>query len=209
METERMDQLISDFAEALENTEAVVHGLASISYTDDDGYMTRRTLIDPEIPKDVFIDAFASFFWVYVAEAGLDAEQTAGLIDRILYTASERADEGEREEDTDSGPAAEFRVLASRFMEDLRDRFGDVKSLVGISWNDTSDDLVCSTRCTEQLSPDELSELLAAFVISLVASGQLSTEQAKSVFADAASRADRQYDGLQEYMDYMNRPRER
>lgn len=196
-EPERMDQLISDLARVLEGTVSDVHGLASLSHEDEDGYMTRRTLIDPEIPEDVFIDLFASFFWVYVAESSLDAEQTAGLIDRILATAIEPSTDGEEE---NLLPATEFRMMAQDFMEQLNVRFGDVKSLVGIVWNDTLDDLICSTRCTETVSADDLSEVLAAFVVSLVASGQLTHEEAQKVFARAASRADEQYDGLQEYI---------
>lgn len=196
-EPERMDELIAAFAKSLEDTESEVHGLASIAYTDEDDYMTRRTLIDPEIPEDVFIEIFASFFWVYIAEAGLDAEQTAGLIDRILATATESADEETPEE---SSPTREFRLMAQNFMDQLRQTFGAVKSLSGIIWNDTAGDLVCSTRCTEAITAEELSEVLAAFVVSLVASGQLSREEAKTIFAQAASRADDQYDGLHEYV---------
>ncbi|MBD5561027.1 MAG: hypothetical protein HDQ87_11900 [Clostridia bacterium] len=201
-ETEKMDDLISDFAKTLEDIDEEVHGLASLAVTDEDGFMTRRTLIDPEIPEGVFIDIFASFFWVYVAEAGLDAEQTASLLDRILLTAVEPGG-GE----DGPAPAAQFRVMAQTFMDELQDRFGDVKSLVGIMWNDTLGDLICSTRCTEQLTAEDLSEAFAAFVVSLVASGQLTKDDARGVFARAGSRADEQYEGLQEYVKFVDQPR--
>lgn len=90
--------------------------------------------------------------------------------------------------------------MAQNFMDQLQAKFGDVKSVAGVIWNNTLGDLLCSTRCTEAITASELSEVIAALVVSLVASGQLTQEDAKQIFAQAAARADEQYDGLQEYI---------
>lgn len=178
-----MDTIVDTYLASLRDSHEETYELAAVA-TEDFGDCC--VAVNAAMPSDVFVDMFASLYWMHVASDGLSSGEAARLADDILLEAALYL-YGEEEAAAAMTPVESFEELSQEFFEDLHLYLGEnIQALTGIVWNDQSGaQLSCSIRNDGDIEEDSLADILAAEVITMVMRGAVTPEEGRRALTHA------------------------